>query len=53
MKKEIIIRIIYGLSAVCFITYLITKNTMFKFFGGLLLIVASLMLIVENTNKKK
>ena len=50
MKKETIIKVLYGLAVLGFITYLVTKQSGFMFCGGLLLIVASVMLIV-NKNK--
>ena len=52
-NMEIITRIIYGLAICGFITYLITKNSMFMFIGGLLLIIASTMQIIFVNKKKK
>ena len=52
MKKEIIITILYGCAVIAFFAYLITKKSYFQFSGGLLLIVASIMLIINNKSKK-
>ena len=53
MKKEIIITILYLLSTVNYFTYIATKQSAFMFSGGVLLIAASTMLIINNINKKK
>ena len=53
MKKEIIITILYLLAAVNYFTYIATKQSAFMFSGGVLLIAASTMLIINNINKKK
>ena len=52
MKKETIIRIIYGLAIIGFVTYLITNNSMFMFLGGLFLVIGSIMQIMVNCKKK-
>lgn len=52
MKKEIITRVLYLLAIIGFVIYLITKKSEFMFFGGLFLIVASVMLIISNKSKK-
>lgn len=51
--KEIIIKVFYALSALGYITYLFTEKSAFMFCGGLFLIVASIMLIINNKNKTK
>ena len=53
MKKELIIKVLYALSALGYLTYLFTKESEFMFFGGLFLIAASIMLIINNKNKKQ
>ena len=52
MKKEIITRVLYLLAIIGFIVYLITKKSEFMFFGGLFLIVASLIVIICKKDKK-
>lgn len=52
MKKETFIRIIYGCAAIGFITYLATQKSVYMFCGGLLLTIASVMVIMNNKNKK-
>lgn len=47
MKKETIIKVLYGLAALGFFTYLVTKQSGYMFCGGLLMIVASVMLILK------
>ena len=51
MKKERIIQILYLLSATNFFIYLTTKKSGFLFCGGILSIVASVMLIISNLKK--
>ena len=46
MSKEMITKILYALSMLGFVVYLITRNSKFLFLGGLFLVVASLTLIV-------
>ena len=51
MKKEIIIKVFYALSALGYITYLFTEKSAFMFCGGIFLIAASLMLIINNKKR--
>ena len=51
MKKDLIIRIIYGFGALGFLLYLITKNSEFMFFGGVFLIIASTLFIINKKEK--
>ena len=51
MKKKTIIEILYILAALGYFTYLATKESEFMFFGGLLMIAASIMLTINNKNK--
>lgn len=54
MKKvTIIIKILSVLAIVSFITYLITKSTAFMFCGGLFLLTASILSIVNSKSKSK
>ena len=50
MNKERISQILYAFSATNFITYSATKQSAFLFAGGILMIVASILLIIS---KKK
>ena len=52
MKQIIIIKIFYLVAIIGFVTYLITKKSGFMFCGGLLLIVASTLKIINDKNKK-
>ena len=52
MKREIVSKIFYGLAVIGFVIYLITKKSEFMFFGGLFLIIASLILIICKKDKK-
>lgn len=52
MKKEIIIKIFYVLAIIGYLTYLFTQKTAFMFCGGLFMIIASIMLIINNKKKK-
>ena len=49
---KIIIKILYAFAILGFLTFLITKNSAFMFCGGLLMIAASIMLLVNSKNKK-
>ena len=53
MKVKSIAKIIYLLSIICYITFLVTKNSMFMFFGGILLATASIVVIITNKNTNK
>ena len=50
--KELTNKILYLISIVFNVTFMCTKEYMFMFFGGIFLIAASIMLIVNNKNKK-
>lgn len=52
MKREMVSRIFYALAILGFVIYLITKKSEFMFFGGLFLIVASLIVVICNKDKK-
>jgi hypothetical protein len=51
MKKETIVKILYALAVVGFLTFLLTRRSAFMFCGGVLMIAASIILIVHNKNK--
>ena len=51
-KSEIIIKILYTLSALGYITYLVTQKSAYMFCGGLLMITASLLLLIYNKKEK-
>ena len=51
-KEEIIIKVLYALSALGYITFLATNKSAFMFCGGLLMIAASIMLNINNKDKK-
>ena len=51
MKNDIIIKVLFVLAVLGFITYLATRNSAFMFCGGLLMIVAGIMLIISKKNK--
>lgn len=52
MKKEIVTKMFYALATIFYLMYLLTEKSQFMFFGGLFLIVASIMHVITKKDKK-
>lgn len=51
-RSEIISNVFYGLAIILYIIYFIKKSSIFMLLGSLCLVVASLIAIKNNKNKK-